>query len=54
MEGRRDGQVKKSIFEIFLCESTRNCHYTHKYTQTHTHTQITHARLWKSSMFDLK
>jgi hypothetical protein len=46
MEGSRDGQVKKSIFEIFLCESTRNSHYTH--------TQIKHARLWKSSTFDLK
>jgi hypothetical protein len=29
MEGRRDGQDKKSIFEIFLCENTINCRYTH-------------------------
>jgi len=41
MKRRRDGQIKKSIFEIFLCGSTRNCHYT----QTHTHTQIKRATL---------
>jgi len=41
MEGRRDGQEKKSIFEIFLCENTRNCRYIH--THTHTHTNKTHT-----------
>jgi hypothetical protein len=33
MEGRRDGPVKKSVFEIVLCESTRNCQYTHTHTK---------------------
>jgi hypothetical protein len=37
MERRRDGQIKKSIFEIFLCGSNRNCH--------HTQTQIKRATL---------